>query len=131
MLLEVSIARFTYVPDEHYDTIEAAFAAKSLAAWTPLIPHSHLTLTIEEIPDKAVMKCLDGQDVRVHPITHDNRSGCSWFDCFRTHGTCLLLNEIRMTIHHGVLSLSNFLTLFSDGTFAKKRFSMSQVYIAV
>jgi hypothetical protein len=66
--LAVSIARFTYVPDECFNTIEAAFAAKSLAHWTALIPHSHLTLTIEKSPDKVVMKCLDGQDIRVLPL---------------------------------------------------------------
>ena len=61
----VSIARFTYVPDEHYDTIEAAFAAKPHAEWTALVAHSQLTLAIEKTPDKVTMKCIDGEDVRV------------------------------------------------------------------
>ena len=64
-LLRVSIARFTFVADEPYDTIEAAFSAKPLATWTALIPHSQLTLAIEKNPDKVIMKCIDGVDVRV------------------------------------------------------------------
>ena len=63
----VSIARFTYVPDEHYDTIEAAFAAKPLAEWTALVAHSQLTLAIEKTFDRVIMKCIDGDDVRVLP----------------------------------------------------------------
>ena len=65
----VSIARFTYVPDEHYDTIEAAFAAKPLAEWIALVAHSQLTLAIERTPDKVIMKCIDGDDVRVLSFT--------------------------------------------------------------
>jgi hypothetical protein len=64
-LLTASIARFTSVADEHYDTIEAAFSAKPLATWNALIPHSQLTLTIQRNYDKVVMKCIDGEDVRV------------------------------------------------------------------
>ena len=61
----MSIARFTYVPDEHYDTIEAAFAAKPLVEWTALVAYSQLTLAIEKTHDKVILKCLDGEDVRV------------------------------------------------------------------
>jgi hypothetical protein len=66
--LSVSISRFTSVPDEHYDTIESAFAAKPLAQWTALVPHSQLTLKIEKNPDKVVMKCVDGDDIRVQSL---------------------------------------------------------------
>ena len=65
-LLHVSIARFTYVPDEHYDTIEAAFAAKPLADWTALVPQSQFSLVIEQSLETIIMKCLDGQGIHVH-----------------------------------------------------------------
>jgi hypothetical protein len=67
--LVFSIARFTYVPDEYYDTIEAAFAAKPLAEWTAVIPHSNLTLVIDRNPERVIMKCIDGQDIRVPSFT--------------------------------------------------------------
>jgi hypothetical protein len=61
-----SISRFTYVPDEQFPNIEAAFAAKPLAEWIPVIPHSSLTLVINQSPfGNVTMKCLDGQDIRV------------------------------------------------------------------
>jgi hypothetical protein len=72
--LAVSIARFTYVPDEYYDTIEAAFAAKPLVEWTALVAHSQLTLAIEKTPDKVILKCLDGEDVRVLSSTPSFRT---------------------------------------------------------
>jgi hypothetical protein len=59
------ISRFTYVPDERYDTVEAAFAAKPLADWTAIVPHAQLSLSLEKSRDKILMKCLDGEDVRV------------------------------------------------------------------
>jgi hypothetical protein len=64
-LQRFSVTRFTYVPDEYYDTIEAAFAAKPLADWTAIVAHSQLSLAIEKSRDKILMKCLDGEDVRV------------------------------------------------------------------
>ena len=65
--LQFSISRFTYAPDEHYDTMEAALAAKGVPDWITLTAHSALFLTIDKSPSKILMKCLDGQDVRVCP----------------------------------------------------------------
>jgi len=67
--LQISVARFTYVPDEYYDTIETAFAAKPLAEWTALIPRTQFTLLIDQSLDRVLMKCLDGPDIRVALIT--------------------------------------------------------------
>jgi len=77
LLLSLGIARFTYVPDTYYDTVEVAFAGKSLAEWIPLVAHASLTLTIEKTEsEKVLMKCLDGQDVRVcNPLRSANIHG--------------------------------------------------------
>jgi hypothetical protein len=118
----VSIARFTSVPDEHYDTIESAFAAKALAQWTAIVPHSQLTLKIEKNPDKLVMKCMDGDDIRVqflHLQTHRLRSNSGYS---RAHGTYLLSNETLQMIHQDMSSSSNSPTLSFDGIIDEKRF---------
>jgi len=60
-----SIARFTYVPPEHYDSIEMAFSSKPLADWITMTPHSHLTLQVQQSYDSVLLKCLDGHDIRV------------------------------------------------------------------
>ena len=60
-----SIARFTYVPPEHYESIEAAFSSKPLADWLTVTPNSHLTLQIQQSYDAVLMKCLDGHEPRV------------------------------------------------------------------
>jgi hypothetical protein len=64
-----SLARFTYVPDEYFNSIEDAFSAKPLAGWTvPFTPLSDLSLAIVQEPDSVVMKCVDGKDVRVFAL---------------------------------------------------------------
>jgi len=68
--VRVSVSRFTYVPDESYMSVEAAFAAKPLAEWTIVSPRRcpSFTLTIDKTPEKVVMKCLDGSDLTVSPL---------------------------------------------------------------
>jgi hypothetical protein len=63
--LSVSVSRFTYVPNEQFATIEAAFSAKPTAEWILVPPHASFTLAIDQTSDHVIMKCLDGQDVRV------------------------------------------------------------------
>lgn len=69
--VRVSVSRFTYVPDESYMSVDAAFAAKPLADWTIVSPrHSpSFTLTIDRTPEKVVMKCLDGSDLTVSSLS--------------------------------------------------------------
>jgi hypothetical protein len=108
-LLTFAIARFTYVRDEHYDTVEEAFAAKSQAEWAALIPHSNLSLTIDKSFDQmVVMKCQDGHDVRVSRLLFCVNS--------RICGISLRLKENAMEILQGVLSSSSFLILSFAGT---------------
>jgi hypothetical protein len=70
--VRVSVSRFTYVPDEFYNSVDAAFFAKPLAEWINVTP-KHLpmfALAIEKTPQRVVMKCLDGRDVVVlSPLT--------------------------------------------------------------
>jgi len=66
--LQFSISRFTYAPDEHYDSMEAALTAKAAVEWIPLTAHSSLFLAIDKSSSKILMKCLDGQDVRVSAL---------------------------------------------------------------
>jgi hypothetical protein len=63
--LSVSVSRYTYVPNEQFATIEAAFAAKPTAEWILVPPHASFSLVIDQMSDHVIMKCLDGQDVRV------------------------------------------------------------------
>jgi hypothetical protein len=65
--VRVCVSRFTFVPDECYDTVDAAFAGKPLAEWTIVSPrHSPaFTLTIDKSPQTVIMKCLDGREVVV------------------------------------------------------------------
>ena len=63
--LSVSVSRFTYVPNEQFATVEAAFSAKPPAEWILVPPHASFTLAIDQTSDHVIMKCLDGQDVRV------------------------------------------------------------------
>jgi hypothetical protein len=60
-----SVSRFTYVPNEQFPTIEAAFSSKPLPEWILVPPHASFTLVIDQTVDRVVMKCLDGQDIRV------------------------------------------------------------------
>jgi len=75
--VRVSVSRFTYVPDESYISVDAAFAAKPLAEWTIVSPrHSpSFTLTIDKTSQKVVMKCLDGSDLTVPPLSPLSPSG--------------------------------------------------------
>jgi hypothetical protein len=122
--LQFSLSRFTYANDEHYDTMEAALAAKALVEWITLTPHSSLFLTIDKSPSKILMKCLDGQDVRVHlspsPIPTTSPLMLTLFA--RIHGIYPPLNLIPSKIRQNMSSSSNSLTSSSAGTHAKKRF---------
>jgi hypothetical protein len=65
--VRVSVSRFTYVPDEYYNSADAAFVAKPLAEWINVTP-KHLpmfALAIDKTPQRVIMKCLDGRDVVV------------------------------------------------------------------
>ena len=122
--LQFSLSRFTYANDEHYDTMEAALAAKALVEWITLTPHSSLFLTIDKSPSKILMKCLDGQDVRVHlyPSPIPSAPPLILTLCVRIHGIYPPLNLIPSKIRQNMSSSSNSLTLSSAGTHAKKRF---------
>jgi hypothetical protein len=60
-----SISRFTYVPDEEFPNVEAAYTSKGVAEWITVMPHSLLTLVLDQRRDTVIMKCLDGKDIRV------------------------------------------------------------------
>jgi len=65
MSSQYPITRFTYVPDEYFETVGAAFGAKPIAEWKLVPPQISFTLAIDFAPKPVTMKCVDGTDVRV------------------------------------------------------------------
>jgi hypothetical protein len=65
MAFKTAVTRFTYVPDEYFETIDAAFGAKPMAEWKVVFPQVAFYLQIENISEKVTMRCLDGQMSKV------------------------------------------------------------------
>ena len=61
----IPVTRFSYVPEECFETIDAALGAKPMAEWKIVQPWNAFALVTEVTPERVMLKCVDGANSRV------------------------------------------------------------------